>query len=340
MKFHKIVKLVGCIALLFSCSPLNGEQENTDIKHILSSAASANSEIVWEISDIKMGDNQSNPMMVTTPNELILEGKQSGDSRIYIFAFNTQDGAQLWKTEVDSSPAQLLISNMVLYRGTGGAGHIQSYDIENGKLLWDTALPRAHSVVNLYDIEGNLFANTNNGLSFVLSKDGAILESIRTTGGIFYGTAATIYLEESSAIESRDKFTGVVRWHLDLEGTVGFSPIFDKNTIYLRTSGVPNNIIYSIDQTAGTVNWQLSTHAISNLYKTDSKLYYSTVDAHLISLDSESGQEIERIDFSPPFELDGYGYIGRYYVTADPINDIVVVSFGDSDQILGIKTKP
>jgi outer membrane protein assembly factor BamB len=340
VKIHKIVKLVGFIALLFSCSPLNREQENPDMKHILSSDASTSYEIVWEKSDIKLFDNQSNPIMVTTPNELILEGKQSGDSRIYIFAFNIQDGAPLWQSEVDSSPAQLLVSNKVLYRGTGGTGHIQAYDIENGKLLWDTALPRARSIVDLYNIDGKLFANTNNGISFVLSQEGVILESIRTTNGIFYGTAATIYLEESNAIVSKDKFTGVVRWKLDLEGTFRHSPIFDKNTIYLRTSGVPNNITYSIDQSSGIVNWQLSTNAISNLYKSDSVVYYLTVDGYLVSLDSQSGQEIERIEFSPPFELDGYGYIGRYYVTADPINDIVVVSFGDSDQILGIKTKP
>jgi outer membrane protein assembly factor BamB len=319
---------------------LNEERENTNIEHILPSDTSANYEIIWGKSNIKLFDTRNDPMMVTTPNKLILEGKQSGDSRIYIFAFNTLDGARLWQTEVDSSPAELLVSNVVLYRGTGGAGHIQSYDIENGKLLWDTGLPRAHSVVNLYSIDGNLFANTNNGLSFVLNKDGVILESIRTIDGIFYETAETIYLGEANAIKAKDKSTGVVRWHLDLDGTLELSPIFDKNTIYLHTSGLPNNIIYSIDQSSGIVNWQLSTHAISNLYKADSKLYYLTTDAYLVSLDSQSGQEIERVEFSPPFELNGYGYTGKYYVTADPNNDIVVVSFGDSNQILGLKTKP
>jgi len=37
-------------------------------------------------------------------------------------------------------------------------------------------------------------------------------------------------------------------------------------------------------------------------------------------LNSQSGQEIERIGFSPSFELNGGGNIERYYIAADSID--------------------
>jgi outer membrane protein assembly factor BamB len=279
-------------------------------------------------------------MIVAAPNMILVEGKQKSDSQVYIFAFNALDGSKIWQQEVASSPAQLITSNSILYRGTGGAGHVQSYRLTDGSLLWDVALSGAHSIVDLYYISDNLYANTNNDIFFTLSKDGTILNSELTTERVFYETDKTIYLGKPNAIEAKDKYSGFVNWHLDIADGFYYSPIFNQGKIYLRTWGTPDNIIYSIDQSSGRINWQLGTNALSNLCQMGTRLYYLSADGYLISLDSQSGQSMERIAFSPSFELNNGGNIGRYYVAADPSNNLVVVSFGDNDQILGIKIKP
>jgi outer membrane protein assembly factor BamB len=340
MKAHKLIIMLSMAALIYSCSPINREQENQNVSHILSPNSSRGYEVVWEKTEIKMADNRHGPMIVTTPNILVLEGKLSSNSEYALFGFNTLDGRQLWQQDVVSSPAQLYVSGLILYRGTGGKGHIQAYDIENGDLYWETSLPGAHSIVDLYKVNNLLFANTNDDAFFVLSEDGLITNSRQTSDRIFFETAQTTYLGKSNAIQAKDKTSGLIQWHVDLANMFEFSPVFEENTIYLRTSGVPNNFIYSIDQTTGTINWQIKTNALSNLYKLGPVIYYLTVDGRLNLLDSSNGKQLESIEFSPPFELNGYGYIGGYYVTADPTNNVIVVSFGDSNQLLGIKSKP
>jgi hypothetical protein len=51
-------------------------------------------------------------------------------------------------------------------------------------------------------------------------------------------------------------------------------------------------------------------------------------------LDKHSGKEILRNEFSPPFDLNKQS--GKYVVTGDPANNVLVIAFGDNTQITGL----
>jgi outer membrane protein assembly factor BamB len=325
------------LTILYSCSSFSEEQEYRSVKHTLAGSSAAKYEIVWETLDIRTYDNRNNSMIITAPDKVLLEGLLDKDSQSYLFALNIFDGVEIWRRQIASSPAQLLVSDSILYRGTGGAGHLQAYDIDRGQLLWDTALPGAHSVVNLYSYNNNLFANTNDSASFILNKKGELLESKTLVKTILFETNSVLFLGTSSMIEAIDKSSGVTRWHIDFDNSFVYSPIFDKDSIYLRAGGIPDNTIYSIDQSSGKLNWKLNTNALSNLSIVNSKLYYLTASSSLIVLDSKLGKEIEKIEFSPSFAIDEY--IGRYYIAEDPVTGIIVISFGDNNQILALRSK-
>ena len=80
---------------------------------------------------------------------------------------------------------------------------------------------------------------------------------------------------------------------------------------------------------------------ISNVATDESHLYFFTNDGYLTILDINTGQRIERLEFSSAsYELNSPpsgNIIGAYNLWVDSQNDIVVVSFGDSCQLMALK---
>jgi hypothetical protein len=60
-------------------------------------------------------------------------------------------------------------------------------------------------------------------------------------------------------------------------------------------------------------------------------------DGYLVALDRATGDEISRVKFSPEIDLNKQH--GGYFITGDPTNNILAISFGDNTRIMGLEIK-
>ena len=75
----------------------------------------------------------------------------------------------------------------------------------------------------------------------------------------------------------------------------------------------------------------------SNLFLAGEKIYFIGSDGSLVSIDRNSGAEISKVKFSMPFKVSNP--TKSYCITGDPTNHVLVVAFGDNNQMLGLKIK-
>ena len=74
---------------------------------------------------------------------------------------------------------------------------------------------------------------------------------------------------------------------------------------------------------------------VSNLCILKDKIYFLTSDGYLMAIDKMTGKEVSKVRFLPDFDLEKQ--IGGYFVSADSLNNVLAVSFGDNTQIMGLK---
>ena len=99
--------------------------------------------------------------------------------------------------------------------------------------------------------------------------------------------------------------------------------------------------LYALNKKTGEVLWKKDFQIISNIEVKDNRIYFITLNGYLVVLDQKNGTEMVSINLSPePFILpysNVDGVIGAYSVVADPKNNVVVVSLGDSCQLLALQ---
>jgi len=273
-------------------------------------------------------------MIVDSPGVFIVEGWNNQQS-LSLFSFDSVSGEMLWQTPFNSyMPGDMVSQDAIVYRGTSGAANVQSYDAENGKLIWKTNLPWAHSTSEIYFADNKIYVFTSDNMFFTLNKQGKILNSRHETFTTYVEIGNILYLEENISLKAVDSTTREELWRVKTDDRFTHSPIFSDEEIFLRTWAVPS-FVYSIDQKTGKVNWKVSQDVLSNLAVSDDKIYFISFDGYLIVLDRDSGNELGKVKFSSPFDLtkgtDGY------FISVDPTNNVLAISFADNSQILGLK---
>ncbi len=292
--------------------------------------------VIWNRTDISTDPDDRRPDMVGGSGRIIVNGRKNEPLALWRnHGLDSISGETVWEAS-ESGSGQIIIEGEYLYLGTVGDARVISYAIDNGELVWNTSLPWAHSVLEIYSVENKIFIYTGDFEFFVLNSNGEILsnssdESFR----VFLGMNDLLYIESLLAIKAVDASSRQEVWSLNLGDQYTHSPIFSDGTIFLRTWNGSDVSIYSIDQITGAVNWKVSTNAISNLYVAGNKLYFMSWDGCLVSVDKNTGDEISRVKFLP--EVDTNATTGGFSITGDVLNDIIVVSFAGNDQIMGIK---
>jgi outer membrane protein assembly factor BamB len=302
-------------------------------KHI--SADNYRIKILWDKMDIVLTDNSSYPTLVSADNIVILEGHNRDEpGKFQIFAYQANDGQSIWNIATPSYPSSVLIADSVYYRGSGG-GQIQAFELSTGNLLWKTKLPGARSVIDLYVYDDKIVAQTNNDKEYTLLKtDGQILQGTTIKNYSFFRIHNLTFIKKYNAIEAVENSSGTVSWRVDVNHGIGFAPLLDNDNIYVVSKGVPNEIL-SVDRKTGNVNWQRNAKTISNLCILDSRIYFLEEDGSLVSLDKGNGEIVLTINFSPG--VNWQAHPGGYYVACDTSANILVVSYGDNDQVIGLQ---
>jgi outer membrane protein assembly factor BamB len=332
IKTNRLLMLIVAIALLMpSCFGLEAHQDSL-ITHLLDT----NNEFdaIWNVSDIRMGNSNRIPDMVGAPGKIIIYGWESGGAQSgIIFGLDSSNGNIGW-TIPGVYGGYIIAQGENLYRGTAGTATVQSYSIEDGKLLWDTRLPWSHSTTDLYFAENKIFVHTNDSEFFILNGKGEIIDSFSETLRTFLEIDGVLYMKENFSIKAIDFSSKKELWRLELDDDYGQAPIFDDGTIFLRTWDTPT-YLYSIDQSTGKVNWEVTQDVLSNLYVADDKVYFINRDSCLVAIDRFSGNETFKLKFSPAFDLNKQN--SGYVVTGDPTNNVLAISFGDNGQIMGLR---
>jgi outer membrane protein assembly factor BamB len=303
--------------------------------HVLE--ANGDYEALWSRADIHAeGANSlgTTPMIVSSPNKIIIMGWRKDSFRdSIILGLNAESGEILWEVPAWYS-GKIIASDNAVYLGTSGTAKVRSLNVENGELLWSTPLPWAHSVVDIYFAENQIFAHTNDSEFFVLNEQGKILDNYPETFRTFLELNRVLYMDDVPGIKAVELATKNELWSLDIDDRYTYAPIFDDGEIFLRTWANPGKI-YSIDQYIGKVNWVTSQDALSNLCLLGETIYFTSFDGSLVAINRYTGDEISRVKFSPQFDLDKQ--ISDYYVACDPTSNVLVISFGDNNQIMGLK---
>ena len=337
--FFRILIFVILFLTMSSCGVISTiynlyrSQENIPApEHVLE--ANSEYEALWNRTDIHAGGGGTLPMIVGTPDKIIVMGWRK-DSVLdsSILGLESESGEILWEVPAAYS-GKIIASDNAVYLGTAGTAKVRSLNIENGELAWSTLLPWAHSVSDIYFAENRIFVHTNDSEFFVLNEQGKILDNFNETFRTFLVLNGVLYMENALGIQAVELSSKQELWSLHVDEQYTHAPIFDDGEIFLRTWSTPAKI-YSIDQSTGKVNWVVSRDAFSNLCLLGKTIYFTSFDGSLVAINRYTGNEISRVKFSPQFDVDKQ--VSAYYVACDPTSNVLAISFGDNTQIMGLK---
>jgi len=141
-------------------------------------------------------------MIVSSMGKVIVEGWRAGNA-LSLFAFDSLTGDTIWKTPLTFDTLGYIISQgTVIYRGTFGSADAEVYNANDGKLIWKTNLPLAHSVSEMYTANNNIYIFTNDNMFFILNEQGKVLDTRHETFTTYLEIGNVLYLEEILFFES------------------------------------------------------------------------------------------------------------------------------------------
>lgn len=324
--------IIISILLTLSCSIFKLTQVDSIPLYTLES--NEKFETVWNATGLEIPPNSRRSNIVGLPGKIVFISRKSGWNQTgSLVALDSLTGNIVW-TSPGASLGEIISHGENLYRGIYGSATIYSYDAKNGNVLWHTRLPGGHSVSDLFFAEDKIFAYTNDFEFFILDSTGKIIDSFSETDRVFLEIENILYMDDLGAIKAIASSTKKELWKVRLKDEYTYAPIFDNGTIYLRTEGGSPSI-YSIDQITGTVYWEKTVNIISNLYITDTKIYFIDQNSNLIELDKGTGDDISNIKISP--SIDTYKLNKNFFVSGDAANNLLALYFGDGNQIICLK---
>jgi len=296
---------------------------------------------LWSRLGITIYPDPFNPLMQGTASKVFVVAGQDfqyGDSKI--LAFDTQSGNALWQRSFNQpgGAGRIITSDHQLYAGF--YDKIEVVDPQTGNLVKQTEIPNVGSIYNIFATEHNLYAFTKSGrhLTFNMDDGSYSLSEPFLPYYPYLIQNGVMYFSEAEVYKAKEIETQSILWEYSLNEFFTAHALFTDNMIILLTQ---TGSIYGLDKKTGNLLWKLDEHVISNVAANKSQLYFLTNDGYLKVLDMNNGREITKLEFThAPFELSSSSsdnIIGAYNIWVDSQNDIVVVSFGDSCQVMGIK---
>lgn len=295
-------------------------------------------EVKWLKNDLEIAVDENMPRLATGPNRVVALGENLYTQTVY--AFDSVSGTVVWQQDF-ANPDISAIHDSTFY--TTNLNNIYAYNLQNGELLWNHSLPYNGRLLFLTFYKDKLFTYSANGTFLTLDSRGNVLSS---KGPLIYPSPIvvedTITYANKNSLIAMDAKTEKILWESAIDGGYFTGVLFSGNTIYVRQgSAIQPGKVYAINKSNGETLWENSENAISNVCALGSNLYFLTWDGYLVGLDLASGQETVRIEFSPRlFILGGGGSsVHGYYLAADPENNLLFVSLGDSYQLFALQVK-
>lgn len=332
MKKNLILAILLITLLVDACSSVGINQNCNPTEHRI--VNNPHVQLLWSKSNIYTLQSTFNPMIQGIASRFFV-GIQNSDYDSSVVSFETKTGNMLWHRNLNL-PASILANSAGLY--VGDYNKIVVYNLQTGDLEKEINLLKVGTVQNMYSDEQNLYIHTGNGswVTYDTNDDTVELSEPLLPYTPFIIENEILYIHDVEGIKAVDTRNQTIVWKYLIDEPINTHPIFTDDILIVLTS---TGNIYSLDKKTGNLIWMLDVYSISNVAMDMSRLYFLTKDGYLKVLDMRSGQEIEKLEFSPAsFQLSTSNKIvGGYNVWVDPQTEIVIVSLGDSCQMMALK---
>ncbi len=318
---------------LVSCINVLDRRPTTTISHSL--VENSFMTVKWFKDDILIFVDENMAMLVTAPNRVFVSG-------IYpktVYAFDSLTGILSWKQD-GLLPGTISAHDSIFY--TTDLSTIQAFNITNGENIWTTELPYSGNLIFIRFYKNKIFAYSSNDSFFILDANGQVQKSMGPNVYPMPYIMDDVTYASKNGIIAVNTITNKILWEADIRGTYYTGPLFLDDMIFVRTGdSVIAGSVYAIDKNNGLVIWKNDSKVISNICPLGKNLYFLTLDGYLMVVDQNSGQEVAKVEFTAhPFVLPTAGFSsGAYYVAADPKNNLIFVSLGDSFQLYALQLK-
>lgn len=172
--------------------------------------------------------------------------RQQGGPNItdsYVYAFNTKDGSQLWRSNKISNNilAPPAVANNVVYVGAQDT-YLYALDAATGKQLWR------------YNTGGVISSSpaVDNGVVYV----GGIATPVVNSANSFSDSTPA-----SGVITALDAATGKLLWRVTLAQYKGTAPVAYQQAVYV---GAGSNLVYALNTASGAQIWQYQDTTVNS----------------------------------------------------------------------------
>jgi outer membrane protein assembly factor BamB len=296
-------------------------------------------------------------------NELIIlavEAEHADNQRT--IALDCQTGTLVWETKpVIFRPDSIISDENKIY--VGYSNYVKALDLKTGQELWQ-GLQQSEwkkgslyvyvrdKQLEVYDIDMKDFP-VNTKLWILDSSTGETLNKLEIPT-IFFQDTDSYYLSNhigdsfGAGLIAEDKATGAELWLLHTTSHVKRWPIIIDDLMYLDAGDVyavnlRNGKIRWLYKDAGTitpgtkdVHGRYVNSLISKIAYGKDVLYFVKSDGTIVGLNPDTGQEIGKIEVSPPpvfYDEEGFLRQGIYYlITAS--DKYIAAYYGDSQELI------
>lgn len=330
--------MVFCVAILLIWINRNPPEKPPRVVRSLSSSTN-DFRVLWVMENI--------PPLIKTDGEGVIFVTQLYGSGV-LESIDVISGSIIWKISLPrelSGMTELLVNKNMVY--VVSSTHVNAYEKKDGTLRWSIELGKGHvSIVSQLE-EEILRIYYGNNIFEINSKTGKIDRSIPkediiwTINNLTFRRSSTgqisAFNERSELIWSQPQPSFFVsdEWIPENAATdvlvIGYQALSSYSLI---------EKICALNLQNGMYNWCRKESYISN-FAIDSKsqLGYIMRDDFVIEvINLKTGEVSEEIHFSPSvLSEEMLRFSHRYFVALS--NDVLIVSFSDSDQIFGVSLK-
>lgn len=218
----------------------------------------------------------------------------------YIYAFNGESGALVWKYQVRSSIKNTIAIESGLVFAQDVQGNLYAVDAETGKLRWESKLP-ANGLPALIDglvaDQGIVYAGSGKSLSAFEAETGKLIwrnegwsQGEGTTSTLTVGNGILIGSVQWSALYGNDAKTGKMLWNISDYGlrNRGASAAMHSSLLYI----ISEKSFFILEAQTGKiiVRKQLpyNLDVTSTPLLTEKEIIFGTADKGLVALDRQT----------------------------------------------------
>lgn len=292
---------------------------------------------LWRVSGIYVFPNNYRYTILGNSSLVFIPAFGSSSGLPKLMAIDVQSGDVRWEQAIDLTTS-VLLSDKYLFATV--IDRIRIYSPESGELAQEIYIPGEGTIQLRYIDKNMLYALTGHGRW--LEYDFVTQQKYLSDPGLLYAPFVAkkgiVYLVDNEGFKAMDEKTDNLIWIYKLHNeTIDSQPIFVDGLVILKANG---SIIRALDSDTGKLLWSYHANIISNVTYSDHELFYLTEEGSLEVLNRETGELINSLHFTNvPFIINNTSNttIGGYYVWSDSQSNNVIVSLGDTCELLAFE---